>query len=285
MKLSSVFFIPIFLLAIGNSTFAKIQWIESFEAGKSVAQSEGKLMLVDFWAIWCGPCKKMDADVWDKPEGQFLVSGFVPVKIDIDINKPEASTYGVSSIPRIMIMDPWGEVLHESTGYMDMMQVKSLLTKFNVNMKPFMPYMSAYYNNEKGLMENYSLGKAYQLTARNMEEEGRWAFLRESEERFNLAEKMAAKEKNDILEQQVEILLYVNQVYKGKSNKAVSQFEKKIGLEEVNEKNMAVAYFFLTEAAIEAGEKELALEYMNKLRESPRNGEWLAVLTAGHIQP
>lgn len=70
----------------------------TFEA--EVLQSE-LLVLVDFWAPWCGPCR-MVAPVVDEIaqqyEGQVKV-----VKLNTDDNPSVASKYGIRSIPTLMI--------------------------------------------------------------------------------------------------------------------------------------------------------------------------------------
>ena len=58
-------------------------------------------ILVDFWAIWCGPCR-MVAPVVDEiareHEGQLRV-----MKLDVDDNQNTAMTYGVMSIPTLIL--------------------------------------------------------------------------------------------------------------------------------------------------------------------------------------
>ncbi len=61
---------------------------------------KGKLVLVDFWAEWCGPCKVMSPilnEVAAESNNEFLVA-----KVDVDKNQPLAQKYNVRSIPTLV---------------------------------------------------------------------------------------------------------------------------------------------------------------------------------------
>lgn len=71
------------------------------------------LILVDFWAEWCGPCKKMLPVLQSVAE-----EGSVSVaKVNVDENQDLAEKYKVSSIPT-MILFQNGVMVHEIVGAM-----------------------------------------------------------------------------------------------------------------------------------------------------------------------
>lgn len=71
-------------------------------------QLKGKLVLVDFWAEWCAPCKMMLPilnDVADSSGDDFKVA-----KVDVDKNQALAQKYGVRSIPTLIAFKDGKEV-------------------------------------------------------------------------------------------------------------------------------------------------------------------------------
>lgn len=74
----------------------------------------GKLVLVDFWAAWCGPCK-MIAPVIDEL-AEAYDEKVVVGKLNVDDNPSSASKYGVMSIPTILLFKN-GEAIERVVGY------------------------------------------------------------------------------------------------------------------------------------------------------------------------
>lgn len=72
-----------------------------------------KIVLVDFWAPWCGPCKMM-GPVIDELAKDYTGKADV-VKINVDENPELAARYRVSSIPTLMIFKQ-GEVVDRIVG-------------------------------------------------------------------------------------------------------------------------------------------------------------------------
>ena len=61
--------------------------------------SENSLILIDFWAEWCGPCKKLGPILDEISQETGLLVG----KLNVDENEEKTLEYGVSSIPTMVL--------------------------------------------------------------------------------------------------------------------------------------------------------------------------------------
>ncbi|MGV3697315.1 thioredoxin family protein [Flavobacterium sp.] len=115
----------LFLGQLSNAT-----WMTSFDDAKKLAMATNKFMIVDFWATWCGPCKKMDQDSWSDAEVNQIMENYIQVKVDIDADKELALQYGIQSIPNMFILDGNGKVVYTFSGYHDAAKLRRELEKF-----------------------------------------------------------------------------------------------------------------------------------------------------------
>ena len=230
----------IVVCSFSTSLKANTNWLTSFEDAKKMSQALNKPILVDFWAFWCGPCKKMDQDVWSKEEIKTLMDNFVPVKIDIDANVGLARTYNIQAIPNILILDGWGNILYTSVGYKDKKEITTLLESFSINMAPVHQGLSILEKDEENAYSNVRVAQKFQDGAFVLKGESEKAFLRRSNSYFKDGLKFVPKDK-PALEEKVELLMALNKAYGG-SCKSVLKGLHKI-LPKIDESNKSLYYY------------------------------------------
>ena len=93
---------------------------ESFE--KIIAQ-DGKTVLVDFWATWCGPCR-MIAPVLEEVAKER--PDVTVCKVDVDEERDLALEYGVSSIHTLLVFRD-GKVVNQSIGAIPKERILAML--------------------------------------------------------------------------------------------------------------------------------------------------------------
>lgn len=85
------------------------------------AKSENKLVFIDAFAEWCGPCKMMAKDVFPlESVGDFYNAHFINLKLDMEkgVNKEIAKRYEVRAYPTYLFLNSDGELVHKSLGGM-----------------------------------------------------------------------------------------------------------------------------------------------------------------------
>ena len=87
----------------------------------------GQLVLVDFFATWCVPCKRMHP-VLEQLKEQ-LGDNIRILKLDIDKNQAIASAYRVQSVPTLMLFRN-GEMVWRQSGAMGVSELNGVIQEF-----------------------------------------------------------------------------------------------------------------------------------------------------------
>jgi len=96
--------------------FHKASWKEALIKAKK----ENKLVFLDMYATWCGPCKKLKAYTFSSAEvGKYYNEKFINVALDAEKGEGVeiARKYGVRGYPTLLFIDSSGKVVAKTSGY------------------------------------------------------------------------------------------------------------------------------------------------------------------------
>lgn len=84
------------------------------------AKAENKIVFVDVYATWCGPCKRLKTKTFsEKKVGDFFNSRFINLAIDGETQEGRKvmENYSLNSYPTLLFLKPNGEVLDKALGF------------------------------------------------------------------------------------------------------------------------------------------------------------------------
>ena len=90
------------------------------------AETKEGLVLVDFWATWCGPCR-MQAPILEKLSQEFSEDELKILKMDVDENPETARAFGIMSIPTLLFKKD-GQVVKQVAGVHTAAQIKAIVS-------------------------------------------------------------------------------------------------------------------------------------------------------------
>ena len=104
----------------------EVNSIEEFN--KILKDYPDKIIIIDFWAVWCGPCMFF-APIFKKLHKEFK-NDFIFLKVNVDENSSVAMKYQITGIPTTLFIKN-GEVVNKIVGAMNYDGMKKVLVKLN----------------------------------------------------------------------------------------------------------------------------------------------------------
>jgi len=105
--------------------FHQGSWNEALQ----IAQESEKLIFLDVYATWCGPCKKLKTTTFANAEvGTYFTQNFINVAVDGEAGEgiELAKKYGVRGYPTLLFINSKGEVVKQTAGYHNPSQLLKL---------------------------------------------------------------------------------------------------------------------------------------------------------------
>jgi thioredoxin-related protein len=122
-----VLFLLVPLLVAAGASAAEVEWRE-LDAALTEAEAVGKPVMIHFTAEWCGWCKKMKSEVYQRPElAAALHEDFVTAMVDTDRRPDLKVRYGVQGLPTIWFLTSAGEGITYIPGYVDAATFQTVL--------------------------------------------------------------------------------------------------------------------------------------------------------------
>jgi thioredoxin-related protein len=152
------------LFAIGQGRGVVFLQNLSWQDILKTAKLEHKYIFIDCYASWCGPCKWMDQNVYQKDSvGEIMNNIFLAIRIQMDSTKQDGDDvrrwyeiahdfgirYQIHSYPSYLFLSPDGDLVHKAVGSMDTPKFISLLEEA---IDPKKQYYTLLYKYEKGLL-------------------------------------------------------------------------------------------------------------------------------------
>jgi protein disulfide-isomerase len=111
---------------------AEVTWLTDFNAAKAKAKSDNKLVLLEFTGSdWCGYCKRMQAEIFSKPQFQdYAAKNLILVELDFPRAKAQSDTvrrqnmqlaneYDIEGFPTTVVLNPDGKRVANFFGYIE----------------------------------------------------------------------------------------------------------------------------------------------------------------------
>ena len=123
-----VFVLLIFSVVFRNDiikeTFDEVNWGNDIDLALNLASISNKIIMIEFMAEWCFPCKKMEKETFSNERVIEKLNEFILVKIDINEQQNiakayngNARKYGGIGVPNILFLDKEKNIVHRIVGF------------------------------------------------------------------------------------------------------------------------------------------------------------------------
>jgi len=109
-------------VSLAPSFAGEVDWAQPpFDNILKLAKSQNKHVFIDFYATWCGPCKRLDKVTYQDANVVEYLNGIVAVKYDAEKDEGEvlAKKFSIKAYPTLVLLGPDGKEVDRHIGYLD----------------------------------------------------------------------------------------------------------------------------------------------------------------------
>ncbi len=219
---------------------AGIIFQEDIEFSNALEQSkkEGKLLFIDCYTVWCGPCKMLTAEIFPNKElGNLYNDKFICLKYDLE--KPEGvklkDKYNIQGYPTLLFLDSAGDVIQKRVGGGEVKDFIDLATLALDSTKSIKNIVAKIANGDRSyeVISTYLEADYYAVNADTL--------LNDYYQTINLNDSLS----KESLELFMNFDRNINSVMFKHALKNRAQFEQKIGSSEFKRKMISAFYSFI----------------------------------------
>ena len=113
-------FVFVLTVSFGFVYGQDVKWETNLQSALARAKTEKKIVFVDVWAAWCGPCKRLQKDVFPSPQAKAALTQVVPLSLKTrteDNSETESvwaeKAYNIEAYPTMFFLDQNGKRIGE----------------------------------------------------------------------------------------------------------------------------------------------------------------------------
>lgn len=243
-------------LAVSYASAQNNIWLSDFENAQKLSIATNKLIFIDFYASWCGPCKRMEKEAFADPEIKEILNNYVLLRLDFDREVALRNKYGVRAIPYIFVTDSQGHIINGQKGYSGKNAVREFLDAYNLNLSYLQRENAQFYENEN-YVTAMRLAQKYLDFSLFLDRNIKSDFLKIADIYLSKAEEALEKKQSNykVMSQKIELYELTSVLYNGRFKK-LERGLKKMEENSIHELNQDAFNFLNYCLAYQNNEKE-----------------------------
>jgi len=116
-KIFMAMYLSFFIFHSLSFAESSVEW-KTYDKGMEQAKIKKKQVFINFFAVWCGYCKKMDSTTFSNRQvTNYLQDNFIPIKVNTDKEPTLSQIFGVRGLPFFWFLTAKGERIAGLPGY------------------------------------------------------------------------------------------------------------------------------------------------------------------------